>query len=216
MKSNYKIISLNVGLPMNIKYEGQIVQSAITKQPISGSIYLTKINFKGDKQADLVNHGGVDKAVCAYSYNHYSYWEKELDLQLSVPSFGENLTIEDLIEEQIHIGDIFQLGEAVLQVTQPRQPCYKLATKLGQPDMVLKVRNTGYSGYYFKVLEEGNVSVSDRLTLVNEDPCKISISEVNNILYHDTRNMDRVKEILQVEALAGSLRERLQGRLTEL
>jgi MOSC domain-containing protein YiiM len=216
MNQIYKIISLNVGLPGTILYEGTEVQSAITKQPVSGFVYLSKSNFDGDKQADLVNHGGLDKAVCAYSYTHYSYWEKELGQKLALPSFGENLTIDGLKEDQVHIGDIFQLGEATLQVTQPRQPCYKLASKLSHPDMVLKVRNTSYSGYYFRVLNEGNVSPNDDLILKNSDPHKISISFVNNILYHDTKYVDGIKKVIEVEGLAEGLRERLNNRLLEL
>lgn len=216
MKESYNVRSINVGLPLTIVYEGRGVPSAINKHPISDSVYLSKINFKGDKQADLENHGGPDKAVCAYAFDHYSFWEEELGQKLRMASFGENLTIEGLTEDSVHIGDTFKLGEAVLQVTQPRQPCYKLATKLGQPDMVLQVRNTGFSGYYFRVLEEGNVSVGDQLVLLEEDAANVSISFVNNILYHDKKNVEGIKKVLEAKALAASLRERLQGRLAEL
>ncbi|HEX7064834.1 MAG TPA: MOSC domain-containing protein [Bacillales bacterium] len=211
-----KVVSLNAGKPVPATFNNKEVNTAIFKQPIHDSVYLSKVNLSGDAQGNLKVHGGPDKALCAYSYEHYSYWEEELDRRLEPATFGENLTLQGLTEGHIHIGDTFQFGEAVIQVTQPRQPCFKLAGKLNRPDMIAKVRENGFSGYYFRVLKEGMVSKEEGLKRIALHPMKVSIDLVNQVLYHDQWNEPALRKILEVEELAASLRESFEKKLEKL
>ena len=155
-----EIRSLNVGKPRDLQFGKKEITTGINKKPVSNPVYLSTLNFTGDGQGDLVHHGGRDKAVCVYSYEHYPYWEKELGKPLDFSAFGENLTLLGLTEDELCIGDSFQIGEAVVQVSQPRQPCFKLSLIHERKDMPLLIQNTGYTGYYFRVLKEGMVAPS--------------------------------------------------------
>lgn len=152
--ASIKILSLNVGMPKQIQFNQKDVSTGIFKSATDEYLYLSYLNFEGDGQGDLVHHGGKEKAVCVYPYEHYPFWENELRRPLDYGAFGENLTIKGLLESDVCIGDVFKLGKAIVQVSQPRQPCYKLSIKYGVPDMPLKVQQTGYTGFYFRVLEE--------------------------------------------------------------
>ncbi|RAV20642.1 MOSC domain-containing protein [Paenibacillus contaminans] len=208
-----KIISLNVGKPAYIAYNGKTVSTGINKTSTAERLFLSATNFDGDGQADLKHHGGPDKAVCVYCIEHYPYWERELQREMGLGAFGENLTVTGLTEPTVHIGDTFLLGEAVVQISQPRQPCFKLAVKYGVPDMPVKVQNTGYTGYYFRVLEEGYVSKESRLTRLAADGGGISVEFANRIMHHDKENMDGVRRILAVTALSASWRATFEKRL---
>ena len=142
------ILSINVGKPEEIQFQNKAVSTGIYKKPASGPIFLSSTNFTGtDRGSHSSRRRG--KAVCVYPYEHYLFWEKELQRKLEYGAFGENLTIKGLLEDDVHIGDIFQLGAAVVQVSQPRQPCYKLTVRYGMPDMILKVQDTGFTGFTF-------------------------------------------------------------------
>lgn len=208
-----EIVSLNTGKPAPLMYKNKEVASAIRKLPVTEAVFLSRSNFDGDEQADLVNHGGRDKAVCVYPYEHYPYWESELGTRLEMGAFGENLTTRGLLETEVCIGDIYLLGEAAVQISQPRQPCYKLAARYGAQDMPLKVQETGYTGFYFRVLQEGKVSCADRLILEQRHPMGITISFANRIKYIDKENQDSISSILAVEALSDSWRASLSKRL---
>jgi MOSC domain-containing protein YiiM len=205
--SFYEITSINVGLPQELTTKTKTYETSINKAPISERLFLSKLNIDGDQQADLDNHGGEDKAVCVYSLDHYPFWEKELGMKLEAASFGENLTVKGLTEKAVHIGDTFQFGEAVVQVSQPRQPCFKLAEKWNTPKLPLRVQQTGFSGYYFRVLQEGWISKEDGLELIQEHPAKPTIEHINHILYHDKNNSEAIRQILSVDELAESCRK---------
>ncbi|WP_409347004.1 MOSC domain-containing protein [Paenibacillus sp. MBLB4367] len=207
------IISLNVGKPADVEHQGKIVSTGINKSPVETRLFLSAINFEGDGQADLKFHGGVDKAVCVYCYEHYPYWQQELERPLSFGAFGENVTVTGMLEPDVHIGDTFQLGDAVVQISQPRQPCYKLSVKYGKPDMPLKVQNAGYTGYYFRVLQEGFVSKDSRLVRIERDPNGVTIEYANRIMHHDKQDQDGIRRILAVSALSASWRKTLEKRL---
>ncbi|RCX23444.1 MOSC domain-containing protein YiiM [Fontibacillus phaseoli] len=210
-----EIVSLNTGKPQMIPYQKKEVLSGIYKQPGQVALFLSWVNLEGDGQADLVHHGGRDKAVCVYPYEHYSFWEGELGSELEFGAFGENLTTRGLLENELCIGDIYQLGEAVVQVSQPRQPCYKLSARYGAPDMPLKVQETGFTGYYFRVLQEGRVSRSEGLTLISRHPKEITVSFANHIMHREKDSLDDIRRILEVEELSESWRitflKRLEG-----
>jgi MOSC domain-containing protein YiiM len=142
-----KVLSVNVGLPRKVLFNGQNVTTAIFKDPVKGSIILRKLNLDGDKQADLTVHGGVDKAVYCYPAEHYDYWRKQLlDVDFIWGMFGENFTTEGLIEDAVNVGDEFQIGSAKLVATQPRMPCYKLGVRFGRMDVVRRFLAGGRAG----------------------------------------------------------------------
>src|SRR5580700_10135622 len=157
-----KIVSVNVGAPRTVYWGDREVTTGIFKEPVKGPVMLRRLNLDGDRQADLENHGGRAKAVYAYPSEHYQIWRKELPgLELSWGAFGENLTTEGLKEETTYIGDHFRVGQALVMVTQPRIPCYKLGLRLGRDDIVKRFLESNRSGIYFSVLEEGMVKAGD-------------------------------------------------------
>ena len=163
MKSDAKLISVNVGLPRVVMSNGDPVPTGIFKEPVAGRVILRTLNLDGDGQADLSVHGGPSKAVYVYPSEHYDYWRNELpDIQLSWGMFGENFTSAGLSESELNIGDKFGVGSAVVAVTEPRLPCYKLALKFGRPDIVKRFLASERTGFYFAVLREGDVAAGDR------------------------------------------------------
>ncbi|MGF7536311.1 MOSC domain-containing protein [Bacillus mexicanus] len=202
--AHYSVLSLNLGKPQTLEYDGKKIETGIMKRPADSAVMLYRTNFEGDGQADLINHGGPDKAVCVYPAAHYPFWEEFLSRPLPSAAFGENLTIAGLTEENVFIGDIFQLDEAVVQISQPRQPCVKLAKRFGVKEMVLKVQQTGYTGFYFRVLEEGRVAPDPKLELLSRGEKAISVQFANRIKYHDVKNLAAIDRILSEGALSAS------------
>jgi len=208
-----KIVSINVGKPQQAVHLNKPISTSIFKQPVEGPVRLSFLNFAGDEQADLVHHGGVDKAVCVYAHEHYPHWERELGKSLPIAAFGENLTISGLLETDVCIGDTFQLGEAVVQVSQPRQPCYKIGVKFDRPDLTVKVQQTGYTGFYLRVLKEGMVSKDNELTLIGKDPLGITIAYANRMMHVEKDNEAGMRRMLESDTLSSNWRERFQKRL---
>lgn len=209
------IVSINLGQPKTVMYQKKELLTGIYKSPAAGPVFLTRLKFERDGQADLIHHGGSDKAVCVYPHEHYSYWESVMGTALPLAAFGENLTIRGLTEEQVCIGDTFRLGKAVVQVSQPRQPCFKLSVKLGRTDLPLLVQNTGYTGYYFRVLEEGLVSKEDGLVPIDRLPKPFTLAYANRIMHHEKTNRAAMEELLQVKELSTSWRDTFRKRLCE-
>ncbi|MGE7632852.1 MOSC domain-containing protein [Bacillus paramycoides] len=213
MTKAYEVLSLNIGLPKEVIYDGKLIQTGIYKKQVKEPVFLSFLKFNGDGQADLVHHGGVDKAVCVYSGDHYPYWEKELNQELVYGAFGENITVRGMREEDVCIGDTFQLGEATVQITQPRQPCFKLAKKYNIPKLPLYFQDTGYTGFYFRVLKEGWISPIDTLKLLKPDPKGVSVSFANRIMHKEKQNFEGLKRILEVNALSASWRKTFEKRI---
>jgi len=209
----YEVVSINVGIPKTVVMDDKELTTGIYKSPVNESIYLSYLNFEGDGQADLVHHGGRDKAVCVYPYEHYAYWEKELNLTLEAGAFGENLTVHGLSEGVACIGDIYQLGEAIVQVTQPREPCFKIAKKHGIKKFPLFIEQTGYSGFYMRVLQEGNVPKGALLKLIRRHPAEVTVSFANRIMFQDKSNRNGIERLLRVNELSENWRQRLSRRL---
>jgi len=199
--------SLNVGLPKKEIFNGKEVLTGICKTPVAGQVNLKKLGFENDGVADLKHHGGSDKAVCVYSTEHYGYWEKILGIKLPNAAFGENLSISNLREDDVCIGDIFQIGTALVQISQPRQPCNTLALRYGRNDMLKLVIDCGYTGFYLRVLKEGIVERGSRLILKKRDHPRITVSFANNVYHHDKNNCQAIKEVLAVRALSTSWRQ---------
>lgn len=171
--------SVNIGEKKSINYKGKIVETGIFKSPVSEPIFLGKEDVVNDAVIDRRYHGGTEKAVYAYSENHYAFW-KELypDLDWHFGMFGENLTISNLEETQIYVGSQYKLGETIIEVTKPREPCMKLGLVFGTQQILKQFWNSTKSGIYFKVIETGNVSVDDELVLIKEAEKKRSIADV--------------------------------------
>lgn len=218
MKS-VEILAINIGKPQFVPYKNKEIATGIHKHPIDGALFLSWENFKGDGQADLVHHGGREKAVCVYPFEHYAYWEQELGQALTFGAFGENLTIRGCVEAEVCIGDIFELGEAIVEVSQPRQPCFKLSVKYDRPDMPLKVQETGYTGFYFRVLREGFVAKSDGLKRIFAHPKAITVAYANRIMHGEKELLAGILQLLEVDKLSVSWRatllKRLEGQVTD-
>lgn len=216
MEELRKVVSLNVGKPKGYTHEGRDWESGIFKQAVVGSLFLSRFNFEGDGQADLENHGGPDKAVCVYCAEHYPYWEKELGRTLDHSAFGENLTVQGLTEDKVCIGDTFRIGEAVVQISQPRQPCHKLAKKYDVAGLPAMVQQTGYTGYYFRVLEEGSLQSGDPIILLERSKLGVSVSSANRVMHGDKQNKEGLRRLLDVPELSESWRSTFQKRMDSI
>jgi len=173
-----KIISLQVGRPRTVRWRGRAITTGIYKEPVDGRIMLRRFNLDGDQQADLTVHGGWDKAVYVYPSEHYAFWRKELPGEkLPYGSFGENFTSEGLDEQSVHIGDRFRIGGAVVEVTQPRLPCYKLGVRFKRSDMPKRFHASRRCGFYVAVIEEGEVGAGDVWERIAHDDWEPSVSE---------------------------------------
>ncbi|WP_248928233.1 MOSC domain-containing protein [Paenibacillus hamazuiensis] len=211
-----KLVSLQVGKPGEHLFNGRPVMTGIYKEAVLHPVYLGAEQLDGDGQADLVNHGGPDKAVCVYCAEHYPYWRQRLDRELEYGAFGENFTVAGMPETDVRIGDIYEIGEAVVQLSQPRQPCFKLGGKHELNELPLYVQETGYTGYYFRVLKPGMVAAGQPLRLVERHSLQVTVAYANGIKYHDKQNAEGVRRILQVAELAQSWRESFSERLRKL
>ncbi|AHV99423.1 MOSC domain-containing protein [Paenibacillus sabinae] len=209
------IISLNVGMPVTTHYKGKPLETGIYKFPAVGPVRLSADGLAGDGQADLVNHGGPDKAVCVYPSEHYAYWEEWLGKKLDCAAFGENLTTAGLLETEVCIGDIYEIGNALVQVSQPRYPCFKLSQKHGPADMPAQVLKTGFSGFYFRVLREGELTPGSAIVKVSSGDGGVPVLRVLQMMASGRGDKRGLEELVRLEALASGIRSRFQGWLDE-
>ena len=203
---NMIVVSLNIGLPMKESFSGKEIITGICKQPATGPLQLGKLGFENDGVGDLKHHGGPDKAVCVYSRDHYAYWEKLLGTEMPEAAFGENLSVSGLHEDNICIGDIYEAGSALLQVSQPRQPCRTLASRYGRDDMIKLVRDSGLTGFYFRVLKAGSVMKGDFLKLNKRNDNLVTVAFANSIYHHRKTDCEGIDRVLNVDALSTSWR----------
>ena len=211
-----RIVSLNVGLPREIEWHDRTVRTSIFKTPVDRRLRVTALNLEGDQQSDLSVHGGVDKAVYAYPSEHYQYWRRELpqtDLPWGV--FGETLTIEGLLEENVRIGDHLRVGSAEFVVTQPRMPCFKLGIRFGRPDIVKRFLRSGRTGFYFAVLLEGGVGAGDSIEVMAQAEGGLTVADVVNLYTVDAENQELLRRATQSSALPESWRDYFRKRLWE-
>ncbi|HTR03645.1 MAG TPA: MOSC domain-containing protein [Thermoanaerobaculia bacterium] len=173
-----KLVSVNVGRPRTIEVAGHPVTTGIFKEPVPSRVRIGRTNVEGDAQADLTVHGGPDKAVYAYDASAYTYWRAALGRELASGHFGENLTVEGLPETEVRLDDVYRVGGAVLQVSQPRTPCYKLSLRMELPDFGVRFLESRRTGYYLRVLEEGEVGAGDAIRLEQRDPRAPTIDEI--------------------------------------
>ena len=205
-----------IGMPEKLSYgEDQEMLTAICKKPVKQA-FLAKGGFHGDGVANTKHHGGLDRAVCIYPYEHYAHWEKEFSIQLPPAAFGENLTLTNMLEENIHIGDIIRIGEAVVQVTQGRVPCNTIDRRLEMAPFLKTMVTTGYTGYLCRVLQEGVITSDDRAVVIESDPKRISVLYANHVNFHQPKNAGAIQHVLEAEALAAIWRDWLTKRLEKL
>lgn len=213
--SGMRVVSVNIGLPREVVWKGRTVLTGIFKEPVSGHIAVRQLNLDGDRQADLTVHGGREKAVYAYPAEYYTFWREQFpEMELPWGMFGENLTVEGLSVESVHIGDRFQVGSAQLEVTQPRIPCYKLGIKFGRDDILKRFLQSGLTGFYFSVLKEGEVAAGDPIKLLHREEHKVKVADITRLYRQDRHNLDLMRRALKVEALAEVWREYFMERLT--
>jgi ferredoxin-NADP reductase/MOSC domain-containing protein YiiM len=197
-----KVVSVNVSLPKTVEHEGRAVTTGIYNEPAAGRVMVRKLNVDGDGQADLTVHGGVYKAVYVYDLENIHYWRQELGRDdLGYGHFGENFTVEGMPDDQIHIGDVYRIGGALLQVTQPRLPCFKLEMKMDLPGFSRQFITSGRLGFYFRVLEEGEVAAGDSIERVQVGPEKITVWEFARLYYFDYDNQKKIRRLLRIPAL---------------
>jgi len=209
-----KILSVNVGLPREVRWQGKLVTTGIFKEPIEGQVMLQTLNLDGDRQADLTVHGGANKAVYDYPSEHYSYWRTELPgVDLLWGMFGENFTTEGLLEETVYIGDRFRIGDAEVIVTEPRMPCYKLGIKFGRADMIKRFLASRHTGFYFAVVRGGMVGAGDAIELIRREQQEISVADITRLYAFEKNDLSGLRQAIGVEWLPDNWKGYFQHQL---
>ncbi|MBD0311181.1 MAG: MOSC domain-containing protein [Microcoleus sp. T1-bin1] len=212
-----KLVSVNVGLPREVIWKGKTVTTGIFKEPVEERVKVRFLNLDGDRQADLTVHGGLDKAIYVYPVEHYEYWRGELpEMELPWGMFGENLTTVGLLEDSVNIGDRFRIGTAEVMVTQPRMPCYKLGIKFGRANMVKQFLDSRLTGFYFSVLQEGEVGVGDAMELISRDENNVTVADITRLYMHQGDDLQMLHRAAQVKALPDGWRDYFQQQINKL
>ena len=198
-----RLLSVNVGLPRDIEWKGRIVHTGIWKNPVHGRCRVGRLNLDGDGQGDLAGHGGEQRAAFVYQIESYRYWQERLKKNDFVHGqFGENFTIEGLPDDAVCIGDRYQIGSALFEVTQPRVTCYRVGIRTSEPRMPALLTSSGRPGFYFRVLREGEVGAGDEIVKVGEVSERMTVAEINALLYSPNHAHDRLERALRIEALS--------------
>jgi MOSC domain-containing protein YiiM len=209
-----KLISLNTGRPQDVDVSGRIVRTSIWKSPREGRVRVTTLNIEGDEQSDLSVHGGTYKAVYCYPSEHYEYWRGELPrAELPWGVFGENLTTEGLLETDVYIGDRMEIGSAEFLVTQPRQPCFKLGIRFARADMIKRFLASGFSGFYVRVVREGDIASGDPIRVVARAAGSMSVSDIFALFCDDEGRDDDLRRAAATPGLAPSWKDHFLKRL---
>ncbi len=212
-----KLISVNVGLPRDVEWNGQQISTAIFKEPVSGPTRLHPLNLEGDGQADPEVHGGARKVVYAYPSEHYAFWREELgEAELPWGAFGENFTTEGISEASVHVGDVLGLGTATLVVTEPRQACFKIGVRFGRVDVVKAFEEGLRTGFYLGVEQPGVVEAGDRFTIIREDPQGLAISDVVRAYTTGAGDVALLRRVIDNESLDERWRKHFRGELRKL
>lgn len=217
MTNNMKILSINVGRPQLVMRNGEPVSTAIFKEPVEGRVMLRTLNLDGDRQADLSVHGGPTKAVYVYPAEHYVYWRSEFpEMELPFGMFGENFTATGFDEKTLNIGDQFSVGDAIVMVTEPRMPCYKLGLRFGRVDIIKRFLVSERTGFYLAVLQEGEVTVGDEFRLARRNEPSVTINDVTRLYSVDSHNKELLQQAVAVTELPEGWRTHFQNRINNL
>src|SRR3954471_16993128 len=209
-----RLLSVNVGLPRDIEWKGRVVHTGIWKEPVRGRCRVQRLNLDGDGQGDLAGHGGGPRAVFVYQVASYRYWQEQLKrTDFVYGHFGENFTIEGLPDDAVCIGDRYQIGSALFEITQPRVTCYRVGIRMNEPQMPALLTSSGRPGFYFRVLREGDVSAGDEILKVEEATERITIAEINALLYSPPHPRDRLERALRIKALSPGWRGSFEALL---
>jgi ferredoxin-NADP reductase/MOSC domain-containing protein YiiM/ferredoxin len=202
-----QLLSVNVGLPREVEWKGRIVRSAVWKYPVQGRCRVRRLNLDGDGQADMAGHGGENRAVFVYQIESYRYWQEQLSRTDFIHGqFGENFTISGLPDNAVCIGDRFQIGSAIFEVSQPRVTCYRVGIRMSEPRMPALLTGSGRPGFYFRVLQEGDVGAGDEITKVGEANERMTVAEINALLYSSNHPRELLERALRIEALPSGWR----------
>ena len=212
-----RIVSIQIGRPkvyQDARVASGYWETATFKERVSGPIHLTKLGLEGDGHADLVSHGGPDKAVLFYAASHYPLWQRELGIaEFTNGALGENLTVDGATEADVCIGDRYSIGDAIVEVSQPRQPCWKQAMRWNRKDMVVLVNQAGRSGWYVRVHREGTLEEGMEVQLLERPYPEWSIERANRLFHFDKQNVAELRVLSEVPALANSWKNALRERL---
>ena len=209
-----RLLSVNVGLPRDIEWKGRTVHTGIWKDPVRGRCRVGRLNLDGDGQGDLAGHGGEQRAVFVYQIESYRYWQEQLKRTDFVHGqFGENFTVEGLPDDAVCIGDRYRIGSALFEVTQPRVTCYRVGIRMNEPRMPALLTSSGRPGFYFRVLQEGEVGAGDEIVKVGEARERMTVAEINALLYSPNHPRDRLERALRIEALSPGWRASFEALL---
>src|SRR3984885_7658656 len=211
-----RLLSVNVGLPRDVTWDGKTVRTAIWKTPVVGRQMVRKLDVVGDAQADLAGHGGEQRAVFVYQTDSYDYWESFLGRKDFVfGQFGENFTVEGLSDSEVCIGDRYRIGDAIFEVTQPRVTCYRVGIRMNEPRMPALLVALHRPGFYFRVLQEGEVGAGDEIVKITDGPERLSVAEVDTLLYLPGHSSERLQRALRVPALSKGWQSSFQAILQQ-
>lgn len=208
------VLSVNVGLPREVEWQGRTVRTSIWKEPVSGPVRVTALNIEGDRQSDLSVHGGRDKAVYVYPGEHYDFWRRELERpDLAPGAFGENLTTRGILEDEVRVGDRWRVGSVEFEVVQPRTPCYKLGIRFGRDDMIRRFLDSGRSGLYLAVVREGTLASGDTIELVSPAEHDVTVADVAASFATGGEDQNLLRRVVAVKTLPAGLKDHLEGLL---
>ncbi len=211
-----RLLSVNVGVPRDIAWRGKTVHTAIWKEPVRGRRMVRRLNIDGDKQGDLAGHGGEHRAVFVYQIESYRYWQDRLGRSdFTYGQFGENFTVEGMSDDEVCVGDRYRIGQALFEVTQPRVTCYRVGIRMNEPQMAALLTSSGKPGFYFRVLEEGEVEVGDEIVKVADGPERMTVAEINALLYLPGHSRQQLERALRVPALSNGWRGSFQALLQQ-
>ena len=209
-----RLLSVNVGLPRDIPWQGKTVHTAVWKEPVQGRQMVRRLNIDGDGQGDLAGHGGEHRAVFVYQIDSYRYWQDHLRrTDFTYGQFGENFTVDGLSDGEVCIGDRYRVGSALFEVTQPRVTCYRVGIRMNEPQMAALLVAHGKPGFYFRVLEEGEVEAGDEIVLVAAGPERMTVAEVDALLYMPGHPASELERALRIPALSAGWRASFQALL---
>jgi MOSC domain-containing protein YiiM len=209
-----RVLTVSVGSVGDLPYRDRSIRSAFVKAPLVGTVAATKLGLWGDEQGDRTKHGGPDKAICVFPSEHYPYYEQLLGRRLERPAFGENLTTWGLTEENVCIGDVLRIGTALVQVSLPRNPCYRLAARHGVKQFPLWFEHSGLTGFYLRVLELGKLCEGCPVELAHRRHRWATVAEANRVMHRDKRDWPAIQRMLALPELGDNWRRTFERRLT--
>ena len=212
MELTGRVEAVNIGRVRELTQGRRTITTAFVKEPVEGGVALGMLGFPGDEHV-YEDHGGPEMAALVYPREHYAYWR---DLGLDLPdagALGENLTVTGLVETDVHLGDVFAIGTSVVQVSQPRSPCYKIAARYGRKDLPVRVQDSGFTGYLLRVLQEGEIAAGDEMLLTERESHGVTVAEAGRIANVDRNDVDGARRVLEVESLGMSVRRKLEARV---